>query len=493
LLAPWASPWVGSVTNEGKSGKGAREQRLAAALRENLRRRKAQARASETAELTHFDVELTDEDDGLTIAVHGGGETKVYALEGREQGDFIRFFDQLAADFGTRPAVTAAAISSTSDDPPWRPLLTETIHPAILSGYGDPAVIRTEEGYYLAATSNDALDAFPLLHSDDLEHWRHVGFAFADGEAPQWASHGVRMGDFWAPEIARVGDEYWLAYTARDKSHVLGFGLAKSKSPPGPWVDLGRPLLTGGVIDGHIFVDDDGDIYLLWKEDRNGIWPRKLAVLLRERPELIERIFTSERDRRTARFAAAVVPWAAPRRPIERFFLMQTFIRAAVDSWGRLRLVLEESGDAEEVIAAMHTPIVAQRVAPDGESFIGSPVTILSNDRDWEGHLVEGPFLWKQDGRYWLFYAANDFTAPAYGIGVAVADHVFGPYTKQAEPLLKSSKSWIGPGHPSIALGPDGTPQIFFHAFFPGTGGYNVFRALLTARLRFADGEVSIF
>jgi hypothetical protein len=36
-------------------------------------------------------------------------------------------------------------------------------------------------------------------------------------------------------------------------------------------------------------------------------------------------------------------------------------------------------------------------------------------------------------------------------------------------------------------------PYIFFHAFFPGTGGYNVFRALLTARLRFDGGEVSIF
>ncbi|MGI8706445.1 MAG: glycoside hydrolase family 43 protein [Sphingomicrobium sp.] len=441
----------------------------------------------------HFDVELADDGEGLTIAVRGGGRTKVYALEGRDQGDFVRFFDELAADFGTRPAENAAAVSSPSDDPPWRPLLTESIHPKILSGYGDPAVIRTDEGYYLAATSNDAPDAFPLLHSDDLEQWRHVGFAFADGEAPQWTAHGARMGDFWAPEIARVGNEYWLAYTARDKSHMLGIGLAKARSPRGPWVDLGRPLLTGGVIDGHIFVDDDGERYLLWKEDRNRIWPRKLAGLLRERPELIERIFTTEQDRRTARFAAAVVQWAAARRPIERFFLMQTFIRASTDSWKQLHLVLEDCGDSGEIAEAMRTPILARRLAADGESFVGVPVTILSNDLEWEGHLVEGPFLWRQDGRYWLFYAANDFTDPAYGIGVAVADHPLGPFHKQPEPLLKSARSWSAPGHPSIAQGPDGTPHIFFHAFFPGTGGYNVFRALLTARLRFSGGEVSIF
>ena len=33
--------------------------------------------------------------------------------------------------------------------------------------------------------------------------------------------------------------------------------------------------------------------------------------------------------------------------------------------------------------------------------------------------------------------------------------------------------------------GPDGRSQLFFHAFFPGTGGYNAFRALLTADLTF--------
>jgi GH43 family beta-xylosidase len=441
-----------------------------------------------------FDVELADIGDGLTIAVRGGGTTKVYSLEGRDQAHFIAFFDELAADFGTRPAVALVSAESDVEDPPWRPLLTENVHPKILAGYGDPAVLKADGGYYLVATSNDAPDSFPLLFSEDLLHWRHLGFVFAeDGEGPAWALRGVRKGDFWAPEMARVGDEYWLVYTARDLSHVLGIGLAKSSSPQGPWIDIGKPLLTGGMIDGHIFADDDGERYLLWKEDRNGIWPRKLAAFFRERPELIDQVFESDEDRRTARFAAAVVPWAAPRRPIERFFLMQTFIRASVGNWERLRKVLGECGGADEMIVAMRTPINAQRLSEDGTTLVGSPVTIMTNDLDWEGHLVEGPFIWKEQGRYWLFYAANDFTDPAYGIGVAVADSVFGPYTKRQRPLLSSAKSWSAPGHPSVARGPDGTPHIFFHAFFPGTGGYNVFRALLTARLRFDGDELAIF
>jgi GH43 family beta-xylosidase len=444
-------------------------------------------------DIDNFDVELADTGDGLTIAVRGGGKTKVYALSGRVQGDFAQFQAELAAEFGTRPPETPVAHASDADDPPWRPLLTENIHPKILAGYGDPAVIRTENGYYLAATSNDAVDCFPLLHSEDLEQWRHIGFAFAEGEAPDWVSHGVRRGDFWAPEIARVGDEYWLVYTARDTSFVLSIGFAKARSPEGPWVDLGHPLLTGGVIDGHIFVDDDGAKYLLWKEDRNGIWPRKLATFLRERPELIDLMFEEEEDRRTARFAAAVVRWANGRPPMERFFLMQTFIRAAVARYKPVHDALAGFPEAAEILRAMRTPILAQRMADDGESLVGAPVNLICNDLDWEGHLVEGPFLWKQNGRYWLFYAANDFTDPAYGIGVAVSDHVFGPYKKFPRPLLSSAKGWAAPGHPSVALGPDGIPQIFFHAFFPGTGGYNVFRALLTARLKFAPEGVSIF
>ena len=90
----------------------------------------------------------------------------------------------------------------------------------------------------------------------------------------------------------------------------------------------------------------------------------------------------------------------------------------------------------------------------------------------------------RQEGRYWLFYAGNDFSTPAYGIGVAVADHPLGPYIKQGEPLLQSTREWTAPGHASVAPGLDGRPQLFFHAFHPGTGGYNAFRALLDRRTR---------
>ena len=453
-----------------------------------------------------FDVEASADGEGTRFAVTraGSGETRRYHIPGGEQQDYTALYQQLAQDYGMRTGEAYEAPPAAGSGAEWRPLITEQLDPRILSGHGDPAVLKTDEGYYLLSTSNDAPDAFPILRSQDLENWEHLGFIFPEGETPAWAAAGRHFADFWAPEMARVGNEYWLVYTARERSNALAIGIAKSPSPTGPWKDLGHPLITGGkvlypgtaasggVIDSHIFIEDDGTPYLFWKNDTNGLWPRPLAGLLREHPELIDRIFESEKDRRTAAFAAAVQPWANTRRPMERFFLMQPLIEAALDNWPRVKPALIEFGRAGDIVEAMRTPIHARRLAPDGNSLIGEEKIVLANDQDWEGHLIEGPFVTKQQGRYWLFYAGNDFCTPNYGIGVAVADHPLGPYVKQPEPLLKSTRDWWAPGHASVAPGLDGQPQLFFHAFFPGTGGYNAFRALLTARLRFSDKGVEL-
>ena len=432
--------------------------------------------------------------DGEATELHvrpSEGEPRTYRIGGGDPEHYALFYDQLARDFGIRNPHEIAEQSFADPDPRWRPLITNSLHPKILAGYGDPAVLKTDDGYVLVATSNDAPDAFPILSSNDLQHWQPAGFVFPQGEAPEWTSAGVRVGDFWAPEMARVGDEYWLAYTARDRERVLSIGLAKAPKPTGPWTDIGKPLLTGAMIDAHLFVDEAGPV-LFWKKDSNSLWPRPLARLLRERPELVEMLFDGALGRRTAAWAAAIQPWAETRRPMERFFLMQPLIRTALDSWTKVRAVLSEAGCPPDMLEALETPIFAQRLSENGTKLVGERVKVLANDLDWEGHLIEGPWVTKQQGRYWLFYAGNDFTSPAYGIGVAVADQLFGPYEKRPEPLLRSTSEWLAPGHASVAPGLDDEPQLFFHAFHPGTGGYNVFRALLTARLRFTPGSVEL-
>lgn len=458
-----------------------------------------------------FEVEAAAEGIATRITVRSGRQAKDYRIPTGEHQHYAIFFTQLARDFGTRtPEVQKSVPLTDGPEPDWRPLIMENLSPRTTAGYGDPAVLKTGEGYWLVATSNDAPDAFPILHSDDLESWTHKGFVFPEGEAPEWTAQGRNVGDFWAPEMAKCGDEYWIVYTARQRTNALAIGLAKAPHPTGPWRDLGHPLisgqavnttglpddptqpvLSGGVIDSHIFIDTNGERYLFWKRDTNGVWPRPLAGLLRRRPELIEQLFDNEADRRTAAFAAAVQPWANTRRPMERFFLMQPLIEAVLDNWAHVKEVLAVTEEAAMIIEAMSTPIHAQRLSEEGE-LVGEDRVVLTNDREWEGHLIEGPWVTCQQDRYWIFYAGNDFGTPAYGIGVAVADHPLGPYVKQTEPLLKSTRSWWAPGHASVAPGLDEQPQLFFHAFFPGTGGYNVFRALLTAGLRFSAEGVEI-
>jgi len=460
-----------------------------------------------------FTLDVQPEGEGFRISVESSTDgSRTYEVPTATQQDFSTFFQQLSRDFGTRkPDIFAPAVERPAPTIRWRPLLTENASPQILVGYGDPAVFKDGQDYWLVATSNDAPDAFPILHSTDLRRWDPRGFVFPEGHLPQWCAAGRNVADFWAPEMHKVGDEYWIVFTARQPSNALAIGLARSASPTGPWIDNGRPLITGqplnttglgydagqpmlsgGVIDSHLFVDQDGTTFLFWKDDTNSIWPRPLAMLLRKHPELIDRLFEREEDRRSASFAAAIIDWANVQRPMVRFFVMQPIIEAALANWERVKSALVEFGLASAILDAMTTPIRAQRVSGDGCSLLGEARIVLSNDLDWEGHLIEGPFVTRQDGRYWLFYAGNDFSTPHYGIGVAVADDPFGPYTKQGEPLLRSTSEWAAPGHASVAPGLDGKPQLFFHAFHPGTGGYNAFRALLTVGLRFSSERVDV-
>jgi hypothetical protein len=470
------------------------------------------ADSSITADRIAFTVEASPHGEGYHIQVSSNGRSREYSVATATQQDFSLFFRELSEDFGTRvPHVFAEAVEHPAASFGWRPLLTENVHPQILAGYGDPAVFKNGDDYWLVCTSNDAPDAFPVLHSVDLKHWEPKGFIFPQGHEPAWSAKGRNVADFWAPEMHKVGEEYWTAFTARQANNALAIGLARSPSPLGPWADNGRPLITGkpvnttglgydpdmpqmsgGVIDSHLFIDSDGAKYLFWKDDTNSIWPRPLAMLLRAHPDLIEKVFATEADRRTAAFAAAVVAWANVQRPMVRFFLMHPLIEAALANWVQVRKALVEFGLAEAILEAMTTPIRAQRIADDGRSLLGVSKLVLCNDLDWEGHLIEGPFVTRQEDRYWLFYAGNDFSTPSYGIGVAVSDHVLGPYVKQGDPLLRSTREWLAPGHASVAPGLDGKPQLFFHAFHPGTGGYNAFRALLTTGLKFTRDRVEV-
>jgi arabinan endo-1,5-alpha-L-arabinosidase len=430
--------------------------------------------------------------------------TQEYDLPVVSQNAYRALFERVAEDFGTRSPIERHDVSS-GGGAMLQALLTETISPDVLYGYGDPGALRVPDGrggstYYVVVTSNDAPQSFPILTSPDLRVWQLAGFVFPRGAAPAWTADVERGGEFWAPEMHVIGDRFVVCFAAREADGSLAIGLASSASATGPFVATERPLVRGGVIDPNLFVDDDGSAMLCWKRDDNALWPGLLSDLLRESPHLVAELFDDDGDARTAQLCAVLSPWTSTLSPMERFFVHQVLIAAVVSRYVAFRTRLEQlrtaTGDPglqsrlTVILGAMETAVFAQPLDVLTGTLLGEPRVILTNDLPWEGHLVEGPWVTKQQGRYYIFYAGNDFSTPQYGIGVGVADSPFGPYTKTAVPFLRSTPQWWGPGHPSIADGPDGRPWMFLHAFRPGHAGYKHFRALLGLPLAFADGVV---
>lgn len=48
-------------------------------------------------------------------------------------------------------------------------------NPIIFADYSDPDVIRSEDDFYLVASSFNCMPGIPVLHSRDLVNWRIVG------------------------------------------------------------------------------------------------------------------------------------------------------------------------------------------------------------------------------------------------------------------------------------------------------------------------------
>ena len=456
------------------------------------------------------------EGDGMTLDVTGpdpatGMPVQVrFHLRARSHNAYLDVFEAIARRFGTRVPRNRRPTFAPAFLVPYQPLITRNLSPDVTRGYGDPAVIRVpddagREGtwYYMVATSNDAADSFPISRSRDLHAWSHVGFVFPHGHKPLWAADGAGVSDYWAPEMHRVGEEYRVYFVAREReSHHLSIGLATAPRPDGPFGTLDAPILRGDVIDPNLTTDAEGSTFLFWKEDANAVWPSRLNQMLHQHGRLIEELFAHEADRRTASLIATLWPWVRRLEPMERFFVHQVLLEAVTADFAGFQrrldgLVLRE-GDAsirraaQDVRDVMRTPIRGQRLAADGATLIGERVTVLENDQDWEAHLIEGVWVTRQQGRYYLFYAGNDFSTADYGIGVAVADAPLGPYRKMPERFLRSTAEWWGPGHPSVTEGPDGEPWLILHAFFPGRTGYNEFRAVLAVPIAFESDHVRL-
>jgi beta-xylosidase len=137
------------------------------------------------------------------------------------------------------------------------------------------------------------------------------------------------------------------------------------------------------------------------------------------------------------------------------------------------------------------THLYAQRLAPDGRTLTGDRVRLLTNDKPWQGAVIEAPEMVRHEGRLYLFYSANAFDSDRYAVGYATCDSPLGPCHDAPEnPILKSSPAAAGPGHCYPITLPDGTSWLLYHAWPPdGIGTVSPGRQMWLDRLDWTDGR----
>ena len=118
----------------------------------------------------------------------------------------------------------------------------------------DPFVLYDNGTYYLYAT-NDGSWGYIAYTSDNLVDWKAQGYVLRKDDVQLDASNSYA--GLWAPEVFKDGDTYYMVYTAQE--HL---GIATSDSPLGPFKDKSGRLFENKAIDGHLFRDDDGKVYL---------------------------------------------------------------------------------------------------------------------------------------------------------------------------------------------------------------------------------------
>lgn len=274
--------------------------------------------------------------------------------------------------------------------------------------------------------------------------------------------------DFPDPDIVKVGGIYHAYATNGDSNHIqhaISRDLVRwQKDPEDVLPELG-----------------------VWavKEDRDKVWAPEVYA----NGEGFTMQYTA-RDKATGRQCIGVALSPSPDGPFrpagDRPLVCPGAQGGAIDASsyteGQQRYLLWKS---DGNCCGLDTWIHLQLTSWDGTRTTGAPIRLIKQAPQGEGGLVEAPTLVKRDGRYILFYSADDYQGENYKTSYAVADRLTGPYTKAANPLMTTgtfSGSVRGPGGQDVVTGPDGRDRIAFHGWSSGR------RVMYLADLGFANG-----
>jgi beta-xylosidase len=157
-------------------------------------------------------------------------------------------------------------------------------NPVIATDFPDPAVAWDGARYVAVSTGSEGRNV-PVAVSSNLARWQVIGDALP--AVPPWAEPDPTH--VWAPDLEQLPGRWILWFSARDRaSQDQCIGWASASSAEGPFRgNAGQATICqvalGGSIDPSVFVDTNGDRWLLWKNDGNAvgvtsrIWSVRLA------------------------------------------------------------------------------------------------------------------------------------------------------------------------------------------------------------------------
>jgi arabinan endo-1,5-alpha-L-arabinosidase len=154
-------------------------------------------------------------------------------------------------------------------------------------------------------------------------------------------------------------------------------------------------------------------------------------------------------------------------------------------------------------------PIKVQELGPDRISFASgsSPIDLIqpvkSEDPAEYQRLIEGAWVLKRDGWYYMFYSGDNCCGPKahYATLIARSRSATGPFETLAAAtgapssvLLERRGNWVAPGHNSVAEDRSGDHWILYHAVdsrrprSKPTDDVNTRRVMLLDRLVWREG-----
>ncbi|HHX66691.1 MAG TPA: family 43 glycosylhydrolase [Gallicola sp.] len=303
----------------------------------------------------------------------------------------------------------------------------------------DPSVITVGDEYYLYFTNSDGSDCTFIqgYKSKDLMNWEWLGRVFVPNR-DAWA-----ITSLWAPEVIEKDGKFYMYYSGFDINYqVMGIGLAVADSPMGPFKEY-----CGTLEDGTIIDHTNSPFNYVLKEYKSNFKAIDPAVF--------------------------------------------------IDDDGKIYLYLsQDQVDNESSVYGME--LSSDMVSIKKDTITG-PLVYVS--QSWESpssthRWNEAPFVFKQNGKYYMTYSANYYASSLYAIGYAVSDSPLGEYQKPDDnPLLQATEDWpflSGPGHCSIFPSADGTELFMAYHSHIDVGEAGDIRKINFDRVTIKDGELIV-